>query len=267
MAWEREIEVCREVSRRAGGLALQHAERGVSSEDKSDLSPVTIADRECEKLIVESLRAAFPDDGFLGEEGAQVEGRSGRRWIVDPIDGTRDFVRGLGTWSNLIGLEVDGEVVLGVCNMAARSEMYWAVRGRGAWLNERRIAISTIDRRDKAIACLTAFDAVGRSPLGPRILEHLAGYWTVRSMGGCQDAMFVASGRAEVWIELSAKAWDLAPIQVIAEEAGAKFFNFDGGRSIYGGNCVLCVPFLEEELRRVRGGARETGSNGVDETD
>jgi len=249
MAWEREIEVCRDVSRRAGALALHHAARGVSAEDKSDLSPVTVADRECEKLIVESLRTAFPADGFLGEEGAQHEGRSGRRWIVDPIDGTRDFVRGLGTWSNLIALEADGEVVLGVCNMVARAEMYWAVRGQGAWQDARRIGVSSIASRDKAIACLTAFDAVGRSPLGPRILDHLAGYWAVRSMGGCQDAMLVASGRAEVWIELAAKAWDLAPIQVIAEEAGARFFNFDGGRSIYGGNCVLCLPFLEGELR------------------
>jgi histidinol-phosphatase len=253
MAWEREIDVCREVSRRAGTLALQHAARGVKSEDKSDLSPVTIADRECEKLIVESLHAAFPDDGFLGEEGAQEDGRSGRRWIVDPIDGTRDFVRGLGTWSNLIGLETGGEVVLGVCNMVAQGELYWAVRGRGAWVNEKRLSVSRIDRRDKALACLTAFDAVGRSPLGPRILEHLAGYWAVRSMGGCQDAMLVASGRAEAWFELSAKAWDLAPILVIAEEAGARFFNFDGGRSIHGGNCVVCVPFLEAELREFVG--------------
>jgi fructose-1,6-bisphosphatase/inositol monophosphatase family enzyme len=253
MAWEREIEVCREVSRQAGALAMAHAARGVTSEDKSDLSPVTIADRECETLIVESLHAAFPEDGFLGEEGAADEGRSGRRWIVDPIDGTRDFVRGLGTWSNLIGLEVHGEVVLGVCNMVVQGAMYWAVRGEGAWVDGKRLAASKIDRRDRALACLTAFDAVGRSPLGPRILEHLAGYWAVRSMGGCQDAMLVASGRAEAWFELSAKAWDLAPIQVIAEEAGARFFNFDGGRSIYGGNCVVCVPFLEAELREFVG--------------
>ena len=104
MAWEREIEVCRSVAHKAGELALQHAARGVRREDKADDSPVTVADRECERLIVSELRAAFPDDGFLGEEGASHAGRSGRRWIVDPIDGTRDFVRGLGTWSNLIGL-------------------------------------------------------------------------------------------------------------------------------------------------------------------
>ena len=249
MAWEREIEVCRDVARRAGELALRHAAKGVEREDKADDSPVTVADRECERLIVSELRAAFPEDGFLGEEGASDAGRSGRRWIVDPIDGTRDFLRGLPTWSNLIGLEVDGEVVLGTCNMAAQGELYWAVRGQGAFVNGRRVRVSTIDRRDRAIACLTAFDNIAASPFADRILDYLAGYWAVRSMGGCQDAVLVVSGRAEAWFEISAKAWDLAPLKVLAEEAGARFFNFDGGSSIRGGNAVICAPFLEEELR------------------
>ncbi len=249
MAWEREIEVCREVARRAGELALQHAARGVEREDKSDDSPVTVADRECERLIVSELRAAFPGDGVLGEEGASAPGRSGRRWIVDPIDGTRDFLRGLPTWSNLIGLEVDGEVVLGTCNMVAQGQLYWAVRGEGAFVNGTRVRVSTIDRRDRAIVCLTAFNNIAASPFADAILHHLAGYWAVRSMGGCQDAILVVSGRAEAWIEIEAKPWDLAPFKILAEEAGARFFNFDGGSSIYGGNAVVCVPFLERELR------------------
>lgn len=251
MAWEHEMEVCRAVALRAGELALQHAARGVAAEDKSDDSPVTAADRECEQLIVSELRAAFPADGFLGEEGAAEPGRSGRRWIVDPIDGTRDFVRGLPTWSNLIGLEADGEVVVGVCNLPAQGELYWAARGHGAFAGGRRIRVSTIDRRDRAVLCLTAFSNLAHSPLKPTILDYLSGYWTVRSMGGCQDAVLVVSGRAEAWIELAAKAWDLAPFKVIAEEAGARFFNFDGGSSIHSGNAVICAPFLEAELREL----------------
>ncbi len=251
MAWEREIEACRDVARRAGELALRHAAAGVLREDKSDDSPVTVADRECERLIVSELRRAFPGDGFLGEEGASDEGTSGRRWIVDPIDGTRDFLRGLPTWSNLIALEADGEVVLGTCNLPAQGELYWAVRGQGAWRNDRRVRVSTIDRRDRAIATLTAFNNLKGSPLEPRILDYLSGFWAVRSMGGCVDACLVVSGRAEAWIELAAMAWDLAPFRVLAEEAGARFFNFDGGSSIHGGNAVICAPFLEEELRRL----------------
>jgi histidinol phosphatase-like enzyme (inositol monophosphatase family) len=249
MAWEREIEICRDVSRRAGVIALGYAARGVRHEDKADDSPVTEADRACERLIVDGLHAAFPDDGVLGEEGTSATGRSGRRWIVDPIDGTRDFLRGLPTWSNLIALEVDGEVVLGVCNLAAQGELYWAARGEGAWMDDRRLRVSAIERRDRAILTLTSFDTLARSPLAGRALDYMSGYWAVRSLGGCQDAVLVVSGRAEAWVELNAKAWDLAPFKILAEEAGARFFNFDGGRSIHGGNAVICVPFLEDELR------------------
>ena len=210
---------------------------------------MTVADRECERLIVSELRAAFPDDGFLGEEGASDAGRSGRRWIVDPIDGTRDFVRGLRD------LEQPDRPRGGRRGGAGhvqhgRAGRALLGRARTGRVRERApVRVSTIDRRDRAIACLTAFDNIAASPFADRILDHLAGYWAVRSMGGCQDAVLVASGRAEAWFEISAKAWDLAPLQVIAEEAGARFFNFDGGRSIYGGNAVICVPFLEEELR------------------
>jgi histidinol-phosphatase len=255
MDWDREIEVCRDVAQRAGELALRHAAAGVEREDKSDDSPVTVADRECERLIVSELRRAFPGDGVLGEEGASDDGTSGRRWLVDPIDGTRDFLRGLPTWSNLIALEADGEVVLGTCNLPAQRELYWAVRGRGAWVNDRRVRVSAIDRRDRAILTLTAFNNLGGSPVETRIVEYMSGFWAVRSMGGCQDAVLVVSGRAEAWIELEAKAWDLAPFLVLAEEAGARFFNFDGGRSIHGGNAVICAPFLEDELRRLVGPA------------
>jgi histidinol phosphatase-like enzyme (inositol monophosphatase family) len=249
MPWEKEIEVCRGVALRAGALALKHAAAGLAPVDKDDASPVTAADKECEALIVRELRAAFPGDGFLGEEGAEDDGKTGRRWIVDPIDGTRDFVRGLKTWSNLIGLEADGEVVLGVCNLPAQNELYWAARGKGAFVGEQPIRVSTIDRREKAIFCLTAFSSLAASPLADAVVDYMAGFWTARSMGGCQDAVLVCSGRAEAWVELAAKAWDLAPFKVIAEEAGARFFNFDGGSSIHGGNAVICVPFLEDELR------------------
>jgi histidinol phosphatase-like enzyme (inositol monophosphatase family) len=254
MAWEKELDVCRQAARRAGEIALRHAARGVAAEIKADRSPVTVADRECEQAIVGLLQEAFPRDGILGEEGARAEAASGRRWIIDPIDGTRDFVRGLPHWSNLIALEAEGEPVVGVCNLAPQGELYWAVRGEGAWVEDgrggpRRLRISSISRREDALLCLTAFTGLGGQPFAPRALEFLSGFWAVRSFSGCQDAILVASGRAEAWVELTAASWDLAPLKVIAEEAGARFFNFGGGSSIHGGNCVISVPALEEALR------------------
>ena len=239
------------MSVRAGEIALECAARGVVADQKADDSPVTAADRACEAFIVQALREAFPDDGVLGEEGARAEGRSGRRWIIDPIDGTRDFLRGIPVWSNLLALETDGEVVLGICNLAALGELYWAVRGRGAWRGDQRIRASAIERRDRAVVCVCTINGLVRHPLAKSTLEYLSTAWSVRSISGCFEAMLVASGRAEVWIELSASSWDLAALQVIGEEAGARFFNFDGGRSVHGGNCVICAPAFEAELREL----------------
>jgi histidinol phosphatase-like enzyme (inositol monophosphatase family) len=246
-----ELNLARSVAAEAGRLALRFASDGVVTESKLDLSPVTVADRECEKLIVLRIAEAFPADGVLGEEGTERPSGSGRRWIVDPIDGTRDFVRGLPLWSVLIGLEIDGEVALGICYMAATDQMYWAVRGEGAYVNDTRIRASGIDAADQALVCVTALNSCEAMDYGGRLLSWLTRFWAVRSLGGCVDAMMVASGRAEVWIEPHAKAWDLAPLKVILEEAGAIFRNLDGGSSIYGGNCVAYVPKLEPAVREL----------------
>jgi histidinol phosphatase-like enzyme (inositol monophosphatase family) len=264
MTWEKELEVCRRIAQRAGEIALEHAARGVSAEQKADDSPVTEADRAVEAFVVSALREAFPHDGLLGEEGARAQGRSGRRWIIDPIDGTRDFLRGVPVWSSLLALEAEGEVVVGACNLAALGELYSAARGEGAWLGNQRLAASGIDRRDQAVLCLSTFGTLASHPLAESARAFLPGFWAVRSFSGCYDAMLVASGRAEAWVELAAASWDLAALQVIAEEAGARFFNFDGGRSPHGGNCVICAPGLEAEMREFVGSGRrsEGGQSG-----
>jgi len=249
MSWERELEVARRIARRAGEIALEHAARGVVAETKADDSPVTAADRACERYIAEALAAAFPDDGLLGEEGGRAEARSGRRWIVDPIDGTRDFLRRVPTWSNLIALEAEGEVAVGVCHFPAQGRTCYATRGGGAFADGEPLRVSGVTEKARAALCLTGFNVAAGRPFAPRLLEFLAGFSSVRSFGGCQDAMFVASGRADAWIEISAAAWDLAALKVITEEAGARFFNFDGGASIHGGDAVICVPGLEAEMR------------------
>ncbi len=253
MGFEKELEKARAAAERAGEVALGYRDRGFTAEAKSDGSPVTPADRECERVIAGLLEEAFPDDGLLGEEGSAKESRSGRRWIVDPIDGTRDFVRGNPLWAVLIGLEENGVVAAGVAHLPALGETYFAWRGGGAYRNQDRIRISSITRVDQAVLCPSGLNNLSGRPFAAGLLEWMKGFWAVRSLGGCLDAMLVASGKAEVWIEPVVKAWDLAAPKVIIEEAGGRFFNFDGGSSIYGGNCAACVPALEQELRRFLG--------------
>jgi histidinol-phosphatase len=247
----KELETGRTIAQRAGDMALRYFRTGLEFEAKADDSPVTRADRECERFIAQELERAFPGDGLLGEEGAEKASRSGRRWIIDPIDGTRDFVRGNPAWSVLIGLEADGEVVAGFAAMPALGELFSAARGGGAFVNGKAIHASTIDRVSQAVACFDSLTSAMRQPYAAGLLAWMEPFWAVRSMGGCMDALMVARGQAEIWIETAGKPWDFAPLKIIAEEAGARFFDQEGNATIYGGNCVICAPGLEDAVWRL----------------
>src|SRR5207248_994233 len=249
MAYERELEIGAAIARKAGDLALKIREGDIGIESKSDESPVTIADRACEKLIVSELGTAFPEDGLLGEEGAVRQSTNGRRWIIDPIDGTRDFIRGTRAWTVLIGLEENGRIAAGCEYFPATGEMFTAARGEGAFQDARRIHASNVSERSAAMLCCNGLSYIHRYAFAADFLNWISGFWTVRSSGGCLDAMLVASGRAEVWIEPQAKPWDLAPLKIIAEEAGCVTFDFHGNDTIYGGNYVISVPALADEIR------------------
>ena len=248
MALEKELDLAREAVRMAAGIA-RRLQPEIVMEMKADDSPVTQADRECERAIADLIGRAFPDDGILGEEGARAESRTGRKWIVDPIDGTRDFVRGNLLWANLIALEQDGEVVLGVAHLPCLGWLCHAVKGGGAFRNGQPMRISPRTTIEDSVVCANDYRRLAQTPFADRLLQWLAGFWSVRGMGGAADAMMVSAGEAEVWIEPHAQAWDFAPIKIIAEEAGARYFTFRGTSSIYDGSAVVCVPALEAEVR------------------
>src|SRR5262245_26532737 len=154
--WRARYDAAVEAARKAGKLALQYFEGGAAVEWKHDHSPVTVADREAEQLLRTTLRAAFPHDGFLGEEYGDHPGSSGYRWVVDPIDGTRSFVRGIPLWGTLVGLEFKGEEVAGVIEMPAFGHTYRALRGDGAYRNERRIRVSDVADLGQAMLFYTS---------------------------------------------------------------------------------------------------------------
>lgn len=252
MAWLKELEVAAQAARKAAEVALR-MQPGITSESKADHSPVTPADRECERLIAGILNDAFPDDGILGEEGARADSRSGRRWIIDPIDGTRDYLRGNQLWANLIALEVGEDVVVGIVNLPLLGSLCMASFQGGAYRNDSRMQVSSKTTVEESVLCYSQFNRPERVPFRAQLPDWMARFWAVRDLGGAPDAMMVAGGQAEIWIEPRAAAWDFAPLKVIAEEAGGKFLNFDGGSSIRAGNAIVCAPGLEGEVRRLIG--------------
>jgi histidinol-phosphatase len=251
MPYSQEIETARRIADVSAKLALRHQKAGLQAENKPDDSPVTIADKECEKLIAKMLEEAFPEDGILGEEGSRKESKNGRRWIIDPIDGTRDFVRGNALWSVLIALEQDGEVQAGVVHLPLLGSTCWGSRGGGAFRNGIRLRVSNIDKPEDAVISLNSLNRLKSDPYRVLMTSYMTKFWAFRCLGGTPDAMMLAEGQMDAWVEPKVAPWDMAAPQVILEEAGAVFFAFNGKRSIYEGNCVGCTPGLEASMREL----------------
>jgi histidinol-phosphatase len=253
MHFAREIEFARRVALAAGQNAVRIRANGITAETKSDDPPVTIADQDNERLIREAIEAEFPDDGILGEEGATKQGSSGRRWIVDPIDGTRDFVRGNRFWCVLIGLELGDETLVGVANFPLLDELYWAVQGEGAYLGEERLRASDVKRFDESSFSPNGLQLEAAKPYLTQIVELAQKCWSCRSYGGALDACLLAAGKTDIWFEPKVAAWDLIALRLILEESGAAYFALDGSRSIYARTAVACAPGIAGQVRGVFG--------------
>jgi histidinol-phosphatase len=249
MPYERELEFARRAAARAGENAVRLRAAGFETAVKPDDSPVTSADRDNERLLAEMIAAEFPEDGILGEEGTSRPGTSGRRWIVDPIDGTRDFVRGNRLWCVLVALEDAGEPVVGTAHFPLLEETCWASRGGGAYRNGRRLRVSEVVETSQAVLSPNGLHAMAAEPYGGDMMAFMSRFWAVRSAGGALDAVMLAAGEIDVWLERKAEIWDLAPLQVIIEEAGGRFFALDGSRRPDRGNAVACAPGLESVVR------------------
>lgn len=249
MAWERELEIALTLVKQAGQITLDFRANGFATEIKDDDSPVTEADKAAESFLVEGLSAAFPEDGFLGEEGADAKGSSGRRWILDPIDGTKDYARRLPTYSNLVALEADGEVVVGIANHPVLNDVYYASKGNGAWCNGRRLQVSNVDRFSRAILGFNGINHLTDKFYSSTITAFASQFWAIRCFGGLEPA-YVVSGQMDAFLSVTGKPWDYAPSKILIEEAGGRYFDFEGGSSIYTPSCVVCNAQLEDPIRQ-----------------
>jgi histidinol-phosphatase len=254
MAFEEEVKTAVRLAEEAGAIALDYQRAGISAEWKPDDTPVTAADKACEKLIVDGLTRTFPEDGLLGEEGANRKSCNGRRWIIDPIDGTRDFIRGIPLWTVLIGLEEDSKIVAGVAFNPTQQLLMHASRGGGTFANGNRVSVSSFSDPKHSLLAFNGFNKPGTTTLNGDLLQWVARFSAVRSLGGSSDAMLLAQGKADVWIEPNAAPWDLAPLKILIEEAGGKFATFKGENTIYGGNCYACTPGLESYVLQLVSG-------------
>eukprot|EP00913_Durusdinium_trenchii_P028292 g26520.t1 len=214
---------------------------GLDVERKADESPVTIADRGAEELLRKRITQAWPDDGILGEELGETPSQNGFRWILDPIDGTKAFVHGVGQFGTLIGLEQGHEVLLGVANFPALHEIVYAANGLGTWWQigasePKRASVSSVPALSDALFCFTevnGFHKIGRSDAFEALRTNCR---VARGWGDCYGHILVATGRADVMVDPELNPWDAAPLLPIVEEAGGCFADWTGRNTIHGGN-------------------------------
>lgn len=239
-----------EAAHRASDIALGYFDAELNVEWKPDESPVTVADRETEAFLRSSLLTAFPRDGFLGEESGDVTGSSGYRWIIDPIDGTRSFVRGIPIWATLIGLEYKSEMIAGVVRVPAMDLTYRALRGDGAYRGDRRVHVSDIGDLGKAQIFYSSISWFVKAGCQQQFLELAARTERQRGFGDFYGYMLVAQGSGEVMVEYGTSPWDVAAIKPIVEEAGGRYSNWDGGQSIHHPDNLVTNGKLHDEVLR-----------------
>jgi myo-inositol-1(or 4)-monophosphatase len=259
------LDLAVDTALRAGDLLVRGrpADLRVAATKSSPTDVVTEMDRASERLIIDSLLAARPDDGVLGEEGAARPGGSGVRWIVDPIDGTVNYLYDLPGWAVSIAAEVDGEVVAGVVAVPSQREVFTAVRGKGAWLDGRPISCAAAVPLDRALVATGFGYEVGRRAHQAEVLRGvLPRVRDIRRGGSCAlDLCGVACGRLDGYYEGGPNAWDFAAGGLIAREAGARVEGIDDGGALrYASELIVAAaPDLFPALREL---LDESGAGG-----
>ncbi|HBH03304.1 MAG: hypothetical protein A2W08_07890 [Candidatus Rokubacteria bacterium RBG_16_73_20] len=243
----RALEAAVEAARAAGRIALGHYRGRFDVSLKADATPVTQADREAEEAIVEILSRAFPDYGILGEE---LGGRGAQdvRWIIDPIDGTKNFVRGIPVWATLIALEERGEVTVGVVHNPVSGELYTARRGAGAFLDGTRLAVSDVGALDRAFLVHAGLTILRKAGYWEGFMRLVEATDRQRGFGDYWGYGLLAEGRADVYLEADLKPWDLAACKLLVEEAGGRFTDLDGRPTIYSGTALATNGRLHDAV-------------------
>jgi histidinol-phosphatase len=248
------VQAAAELARLAGDNAMRFFGSALAIESKKDGSPVTEADRSSETLAREWIASKFPGDGIVGEEFGSSRPDAARQWIIDPIDGTKSFVRGVPLWGTLVAVMEGESVLAGAAFFPAIGEMIVAGAGEGCWWNSKRCNVSSV--ADIAAATVLSSDV----RFDTKQLHHRVGWQmlrekaaVVRTWGDCYGYLLVATGRAEVMVDPVLSVWDIAPFVCIVPEAGGVITDLAGNVSAFGGNAIATNSALARAARETLG--------------
>lgn len=245
------LDIALRAAKRAADISRDYYAGNFTVTTKADKTPVTQADVECEEAIRSMILDAFPDDGFFGEETGRTQADADYLWLVDPIDGTKGFVRQYPFFSTQIALQHDGKIVLGVSSGTMMDELAWAEIGKGAWLNGKRIAVSHESDPNLAAVSTGNLKSLAQSPGWARLGGIVANADRIRGYGDFYHYHLLASGKIEAVIESDVNILDIAALSVIVTEAGGVFTDLNGQppgletRSVLAANPVLHAHYLD----------------------
>ncbi len=222
------LQVAIEAAKNAEKIILEHYSNNLKWERKSDLSPVTIADTESEKAIIETIKKSFPNHSFLGEESGEDSLTSEYQWVIDPIDGTKNYARQIPLFGTQIALMHHGEIIVGVSNAPALKEMLYAEKGKGAFLNDQKINVSDIQDLSESYLYFGGIKYFRKLGLVDSLVNLSEKAWGHRGVGDCICYHMLAQGKVEIMVEASIKIWDIAALTIIVEEAGGKVTDIEG---------------------------------------
>lgn len=259
------MQAVAEVAQVAGDIAAGYFGTGVAVDLKADGSPVTVADRTAEERARAWIEQRFPNDGVLGEEFGLVRPGARRRWVLDPIDGTKSFVRGVPLWGTLVACVAGAEVLAGAAYFPAVGEIVVAAPGEGCWWNGARCRVSAVAALQAATVLTTdeKFTARPDRRGAWRRLADEAG--VARSWGDCYGYLLVATGRAEAMVDGVVGDWDTAPFLPIVEEAGGVFTSWESERTVFGRSAVATNAALAREVRLILAGGEATDGDGAEQ--
>ena len=241
-----------EIADQADPIALRYFRApNLAVDEKTDLSPVTIADRSIEQAARELVVRRHPSLGILGEEFGDTAGGHDTRLIIDPIDGTRNFVRGIPIFATLLAIEERGDIVAGLVSAPALGQRWHAVRGGGAFSGTRRLRVSGIRDLPQAHVFHADLSGAAEVPPPPGATVLFSRVHRTRGFGDFYQHVLVAEGSGEFAIDPAVKPWDVAALQVIIEEAGGRATTLEGTRSIYGGSLVTSNGLVHDEALRL----------------
>ena len=228
MAQSEFLKVALEAVKKAEEVIMKYYSGKIKVKLKSDQTPLTLADTEAEKVIIETIKGRFPEHGFLGEESGNNKTRSEYHWLVDPIDGTKNYVRKIPVFGTQLALMKGNEVILGVSNAPALKELVYAERGSGSFLNGEPIHVSKVSDISKAMICYGGLKHFIKKGFSSNLLELINTASRDRSFGDFYMYHLVASGRADAVVEAAIAIWDVAALELIIEEAGGKMTDMRG---------------------------------------